>query len=74
MIVTVRVAGALTVLMSNVPLVVPAGIVTVAGTLARDALLLESVTCVSVGGAATRTTVPLSDNPPGTAPIPSTTC
>jgi hypothetical protein len=64
--VTVRFAPVAVVVIVNVADVTPAGIVTDAGTLARFALLLRSVTVVAVADARLRVTVPVEMVPPRT--------
>ena len=64
-IVTVAVEFTLNVLTVKVALVAPAGIVTLAGAVARLVLLLESViTTPPAGAAALRVTVPVVERPP----------
>ena len=65
-IVAVRVWFVVAVVIVNVADVAPAGIVTDAGTLARAALLLRSVTVVAVVDARLSVTVPVDDTPPRT--------
>lgn len=65
-IVAVRFDAVVVVVIVNVADVAPAGIVTDAGTLARFALLLRSVTVVAVVDARLRVTVPVDVVPPRT--------
>jgi hypothetical protein len=64
--VAVRVWFVVVVVIVNVADVAPAGIVTDAGTRARVALLLRSVTVVAVADARLRVTVPVEETPPRT--------
>ena len=66
MIVAVRFAPVTVVVIVNVADVAPIGIVTDAGTLARFALLLRSVTVVAVVDARLSLTVPVEVVPPRT--------
>ena len=66
------VGGSLTVEISNVWLIAPAGTVTVGGTVTA-ALSLDRATIASPGVATVNATVPVKAKPPGTASIPKDT-